>query len=140
MGNGLIDNKTPNKKLLIFEGEAIALQMIEGYWYLSMGSTNPGTQLKLSSALTSSIFAILTYRWIVSENNWNSKFLHLLGDCSFGIYFSHIVIMKVFYLIPGYFQFVIYPFNAVVIVTISLVFVVIGRKIFGKYAKYLAFG
>lgn len=138
LGNNIIQIKISTKLLGLLWLCSIVLQMLEGYWYLSMGVTNCGTQLKLSSILTGVLFVMLAFRFINSEKKSHIKILHILGDYSFGIYFSHLAIMFVLSKIPYYVQFIIFPLNAVIATIVSLVLVIIGKKVLGKYSKYLA--
>ena len=102
-----------------------------------MGEINCGTQLKLSSVLSGIIFAAMSYEFM-NSNRFNSKILRLLGDNSFGIYFSHLAVMSVIKKIPFYSVYIFYPVNAIVAVFVSLFCVLVGKKILGRYAKYLA--
>jgi peptidoglycan/LPS O-acetylase OafA/YrhL len=103
-----------------------------------MGEANCGTQLKLTSVLTGVIFAMLAFKFIRSNKNFNAKFLYLLGNYSFGIYFSHLAVMSVLGKLPYYSELAIYPFNAILTVIVSLVCVVLGKKILGKTSRYIA--
>jgi len=69
-------------------------QMTEGYGWLMLGETNCGTQLKLTSFLTSSLFLLIAYT-ILQNGSFNIKnrFLRILGDYSFGIYLCHIMVI-----------------------------------------------
>lgn len=138
IGNNLLKVKLATKKMIFLWLIAIVLQIIEGYWYFSMGETNCGTQLKLSSILTGTIFVMLAYRCINSGKLLKSKILCLLGDSSFGIYFSHLAVMAILSKLPFYSQYVIYPINAIIAILSSLVFVLIGKKVLGRYGKYFA--
>jgi len=138
IGNKRIEIKASTLKLVVAWGIAIVLQILEGYWYLSMGEQNCGTQVKLLAILAGSLFMLLAYKYITYENAPSSKFLKILGDKSFGIYFSHLAIMSVLGKIPFYKTIVIYPFNAIVAIMVSLICVIIGGKILGRFAKYLA--
>lgn len=138
LGNGLIKIKLSTSRIFVLWIGAIVLQMLEGYWYYSMGESNCGTQVKLTSILAGSLFTLLAYRYLNTENTPAPKFLHFLGDYSFGIFFSHLAVMSVLNHIPHYRDIVIYPFNAMVAIAITLICVVAGRKILGKNAKYLA--
>ena len=60
-----------------------------------------------------------------------------LGNNSFGIYFSHIAVMAVLSIIPFY-DNVVYPLNAVIVIVVNMAFIYIGKKVLGKYSKYLA--
>lgn len=138
LGNNIIQIKISTRLLGSLWLCSIVLQIIEGYWYFSMGVTNCGTQIKLSSILSGSLFAMLAFRFINSEKKSYIRILHILGDCSFGIYFSHIAIMFVLSKIPYYGQFIVFPLNAVIAILASFIFVIIGKKVLGKYSKYLA--
>lgn len=87
VGNNLIQIKMSTKKILVFWVVSIALQILEGYWYYSMGNVNCGTQLKLTSVLAGSLFALLSYRFIEKTKHVNLNLLFHLGEISFGIYF-----------------------------------------------------
>lgn len=118
-------------------GGGTALQILEGMWYFSLGETNCGTQLKLSAILMNVFVLLIAYRFITSDKTVSAKSLYLIGNNSFGIYFSHLAVMWVLNHIPHYEQ-VWFPLNAAIVVIISLMCVVIGKKILGKNAKYLA--
>lgn len=106
--------------------------------YLSLGNANCGTQLKLSAVLTGAIAVLLAYKFIESDKVVHIKWLEVLGNNSFGIYFSHMAIMWVLGHVPSYAKFVFYPFNAIAVTAVSLACVCIGRRILGKRAEYLA--
>ena len=118
-------------------GGGTALQILEGMWYFSLGETNCGTQLKLSAILTNVFVLLIAYRFITSDKTVSVKSLYLIGNNSFGIYFSHLAVMWVLNHMPHY-ENLWYPLNAAIVVIISLMCVVIGKKILGKNAKYLA--
>lgn len=138
LGNGLLRIKVPTSKIILMWVGSIVLQIMEGYWYYSMGESNCGTQLKLTAILSGVLFTLLAYRYLDSENAPAPKLFHFLGDYSFGIFFAHLAVMIVLGHIPHYREYVIYPFNAIIAIAITLLCVVIGRKLLGKYAKYLA--
>ena len=138
LGNGLLKINFANKKLYILLVISMMLQIAEGYWYYLMGNQNCGTQLKLSSVLTGCIFMIIAYNIIESEKYREVKPLYSLGECSFGIYFSHIAIMSVLNHIPHYSELIIFPLNAIIAVLISFIFVLVGKRLLGKNSKYLA--
>lgn len=138
VGNNLIEVKTSTKKLVIFWAVSIGLQVLEGYWYFSMGEANCGTQLKLTSILSGSLFALMAYRFITNEKHIEVKTLYLLGNVSFGIYFAHLAVMAVFGKVSYYNTIAVYPINALITLVVTSVCVLLGRKILGKNAKYLA--
>ncbi|MCR4688947.1 MAG: acyltransferase [Saccharofermentans sp.] len=137
-GNKLIDVKLFTSKLVIIWALGITWQFAEGFGYYSMGSSYCGTQLKLSAVFTGSFLALIACRFIRSARKADIKWLHLLGDCSFGIYFSHIAIQEVLGKIPYYNKLILFPLTAILVTVCALGFVVAGRKILQKYAKYLA--
>lgn len=138
LGNKIIQLQISTPGLLLIGGGGIVLQILEGYWYFLLGETNCGTQLKLSAIFTGAIFSMATFRFINSERKCSTDVLYLLGNYSFGIYFSHLAVMGVLEYIPFYLRYVIYPFNAIVTIGITFVCVLIGKKVLGKYSKYFA--
>ena len=138
LGNNILSIGISTGKLVCLWAGSIVLQIAEGYWYLSMGEVNCGTQLKLSALLTGTLFVIIAHRVIISEKPLKQNLLRLLGDCSFGIYFSHSAVMAVLAKLPYYSQYVRYPINAIIAVLLSLICVQIGQKFLGPYGKYLA--
>ncbi len=138
LGNGLIKIKLPTSKIFIIWVGAIGLQIAEGLWYFSMGEQNCGTQLKLSAILTGVLFVLLGYRYLEAEKAPAPLFLHVLGDYSFGIFFSHLAVMSVLRHLPYYNKIAVFPLNALIAISVSFLCVIIGKKLLGKYAKYLA--
>lgn len=63
--------------------------------------------------------------------------LYKLGNVSFGIYFSHIAIMSILEKIP-YYSSLIFIIRAIITIIITYIIILIGKKILGKYSKYLA--
>lgn len=122
-----------NVKILgMFCAFSILLQMAEGYGWLQLGDVNCGTQIKLTSFLTSTICILLAYKFLNDDTiRLKSKWLVLIGDYSFGIYLSHIMIMKVLAHIP-YYSAVPYVVNSMIVLALSFLCVMIGKKICGK--------
>lgn len=46
--------------------------------------------------------------------------------------------MSVLSHLPYYNKFAVFPLNALIAISVSLLCVIIGKKLLGKYAKYLA--
>lgn len=113
-------------------------QIGEGYWYLCLGEANCGTQVKLSSIISGALFAIMAYQFIYSSRECHNVVLKKLGDISFGIYFSHIAVMSVLGILPFYKRLTPYPINAIIVIIVTSLCVYLGKRILGKYAKYLA--
>lgn len=139
LGNKCIPvNRRPQTMVGLWE-ISLFIQMAEGYWYYSRGIANCGTQVKLTALLSGSLFCIMSYMYIEDDSRRNSAFLTNLGNSSFGIYFSHLFILQLLWLIPGYSEYVIFPLNAIILVAVSWPVVLAGHKILGKKAKYVAF-
>lgn len=67
LGNKIINKDYSLKTLSILYLISIVLQMGEGYgWYL-LGENNCGTQIKLTSFLTSSIFLLIIYTMLKNK-------------------------------------------------------------------------
>ena len=132
LGNQIIKPNYSLKTLLYLYFVSIILQMIEGYgWYL-LGNSNCGTQLKMTSFITSTIFLLIIYDILNNPNiDIKNRFIRSLGDYSFGIYLCHVMIiiflghMHCYTVIP-------YPLNSVIILLISWAFCYLGNKILGS--------
>ena len=117
----------------------IVIQMIEGYFWYKLGEVNCGTQLKLSSLLTSSMFLLISYSYINSNSfKGNCKPLLLIGNYSFGIYISHCMIIALLSKILPFWRSIPFGINSLFVLLITLLCVIIGKKICGeKFSKYL---
>lgn len=138
IGNNYINSKLTTPKLIFLLCLSCIFQFAEGYWYYCLGDSNYWTQLKLSSIMTGLFFVLLAYKFICFKRVYKIKWLKLLGDYSFGIYYSHLAIQYVLSIVPYYNKFVIFPLNTIVVTVITTICVFIGKKLLGKYAKYLA--
>lgn len=138
LGNKLMEIKLSDTKLFVIWCISILLQFAEGYWYYKMNVLDCGVQLKLSAVLSGVFFCLLAYRFIYSEREYNAKLLKKLGDCSFGIFYSHIAVMMVLQKLPYYSTFAIFPINAIITLIVTIGCVYIGGILLGKYAKYFA--
>ena len=139
LGNNYISVNSKTRMLTVCWVISLLIQIGEGYLYYLMGNTNCGSQLKLSSVLSGSLFCILCFKYIKSGCPDPSRLFVVLGDSSFGIFFSHLLIKKDLSLISGYTDYVFYPINAIVLIMVSYAVVSTGHKILGRFAKYIAF-
>lgn len=138
LGNRIITKHYSLKVLILFYSVSIVLQMAEGYGWLMLGETNCGSQVKLSSFLTSSLFLLIVYT-ILQRGQYDvkSKFLLMLGDYSFGIYLCHIMVMKVLAFVPAY-SSLPFPITSAIVLLLSLAFCYIGEKVCGgKISRWL---
>lgn len=83
LGNGLLEARLSTRTLVLVGGGSLLLQVIEGWWQLSLGNANCGSQLKLSALLTGSVVVVLAYKYILYEKTSAPKIMLLLGDFSF---------------------------------------------------------
>lgn len=90
-----VSAKKASSKLPILWILIMALQVAIGYFWLAFGDYNMATtQLKLSSMLTSCVVLLLVgLRSEWAKSILSCRFLVRLGDCSFGIYLCHMVVM-----------------------------------------------
>ncbi len=129
LGNKIIKPNYSLKTLVCLYFASIILQMSEGYGWFLLGEANCGTQIKISSFITSTIFLLITYNILNRPNiDIKSGFLRSLGDYSFGIYLCHILFMIILGFI-GYNKIFSYPITSVIIILISWAFCYIGNKI-----------
>lgn len=138
LGNKLISIHMASKKIILLWMISILLQFVEGGYYYSLGYGNCGTQLKLTSIISGTLFTLIAYNYVTHGTTKNAKILKLLGDNSFGIYFSHLAVMAVIDHIPVYTRYVPYPITAVITIVLTTICVLLGRRILGKYSRYLA--
>lgn len=138
IANKKISVNIHNRSLVILLIVSILVQMLESYWYYSLGNTNCGTQLKITTLVSGVIFALIAYKFINAPKPYHSKLLTVLGNYSFGIYFSHPAILIVLRAIPLYTKYVLYPLNAVVTILLSFAICYIGKKILKKHSWMIA--
>jgi peptidoglycan/LPS O-acetylase OafA/YrhL len=133
LGNRIIVRHYSLKRLIILYLIAIMLEMAEGYWRLKLVQVNCATMIKFSSLLTSTLFVLMVYTMLQNDRYAiRNRFLEVLGDYSFGIYLSHIMVMNLMWaFIPGFIS-VPYPISSFMIVLVSFACCYLGSKILGK--------
>ena len=132
LGNKLINLKISSKKVLILFLLSIPLQMLEGYILFKLGDTNCGTQMKFTCLITTLLFSLLTYYYITNDKyTYKNNFFVLCGNCSFGIYILHSVVIGVLKKIPIY-SYIPYILNTIIVYILCLVIVIIANKILGN--------
>lgn len=139
LGNSYLSIKAKTRTIVKLWVISVLMEMLEGYVYYSLGSNDCGTQLKLTALLTSSLCCILAFKYIRAELSRVPSLLVTLGNYSFGIFFSHLLIKWFLVLVQGFTDYVLYPFNSILLLLLSLLVVMVGHKIFGRFAKYVAF-
>lgn len=134
LGNKIINKKYNLPTLTTVYAVSIVLQMIEGYIWAKLDAGNCGSQLKLSSLLSSSIFVLILYTLLQSNTfQSRSRILTLIGEYSFGIYLSHILFIRLLEY-WGSSKTVSFPLFSVTVVSFSLIFCntldyLLGKKV-----------
>lgn len=132
LGNKIICCKLNIKNLFILYSISLLLQMAEGYLWYTVDPIGCGSQLKLTSLLSSSIFMLIIYCVLASRHNEPySRFLSTIGDYSFGIYLAHMMILKALQSLEFY-SAILYPVNSIIVLSISFVFCYICTASLGK--------
>lgn len=98
VGNGIVSVHIRTRHLAALYVLALLAQVAEGYAFLFLGNANCGTQLKLSSLVASGLFCLIAWHFVQGRDALGSgplvKAAVSLGDCSFGVYLSHIVFLR----------------------------------------------
>lgn len=138
LGNGVIKVKIPIALILVCLCLSIVLQMGEGWWIHSKGMGNPGTQLKITSFITSMCLMPIAYGFINRVKlNPRCILLSTIGDYSFGIFLVHLLIISILKTF-NFYDIIPFPINSVVILAISYVLIYIVSKVAGKkYSRWL---
>ncbi len=141
LGNNIITPKRNNCLYSVLYVTAITLSIFEGLIWYKVGNYDMATtQLRITSIFTSIVAILFAYHFIknnkdISKNTFN-KILVTIGNTSFGVYLSHILIINVLSLIPLW-EYVIFPFNSIIILGVSVICVLIGNKVLAKFAWIL---
>ena len=132
-------------------GLSVVLQIMEGWFWYEAGWPNCGSQLKLTSILTTSVVLLLADNWLKSNGsserisvlsgdfNVSGRFsclrcfqgvLTRIGDFSFGIYFVHISVIR---FLQSFSRYEALPFglNTALVAAISIVAVVLLSCLLG---------
>lgn len=133
LGNKIIEKNYSMRTLSILCACSIVLQMAETYLFLNLGSENCGSQLKLSSLLTSSLCLLIAYTILKRKGSGlNNGFLVMIGDYSFGIYLCHMLIKHALYYFVPFFRDIPFPVSSAIVVVLSFCFCYACDKMFGR--------
>lgn len=136
LGNRIIEKKYSLKVLMLLYIVSIIVQMAEGYGWLLLGEVNYGSQVKLSSYLTSSLFLLMVYAILQKGCEYRNSLLRVIGDYSFGIYLCHIMVLRYVTILNA----VPYPINSAIVVLLSLFICYIGDRFCGgKVSRVIGF-
>ncbi|MBE6232489.1 MAG: acyltransferase [Bacteroidales bacterium] len=134
LGNGLTGRRFKLRNLVFLYCASLLLQIAEGYLWFTTDPAGCGSQLKLSSILSSSIFMLIIHN--VLENRtprMSCRTLEIIGDYSFGIYLSHMMVLKgleatsIYNVIP-------FPITSLIVLLISFAFCYVSTLVIGKKA------
>ena len=147
LGNKIIDRQFNIRNLAVLYCASLLLQMAEGYLWFTVDPAGCGSQLKLSSILSSTIFMLIIYcvlehrtpRGNRSSHESKSRLLCSIGDYSFGIYLVHMMILKALEPLVIY-SAIPYPLTSLIVLSVSLIFCYACTAVMGKRAgRWLGF-
>lgn len=139
LGNRIIDRQFNIRNLAVLYCASLLLQMAEGYLWFTVDPAGCGSQLKLSSILSSSIFLLITFyvleRCAPRVNRGSpepkSRLLCTIGDNSFGIYLVHMMFLKGLQHLEFY-SAIPYPLTSLIVLSVSLIFCYACTAVMGK--------
>lgn len=134
LGNGLTGRRFKLRNLVFLYCASLLLQIAEGYLWFTADPAGCGSQLKLSSILSSSIFMLIIHNVLENRTSRMScRTLEIIGDYSFGIYLSHMMVLKgleatsIYNVIP-------FPITSLIVLLISFAFCYVSTLVIGKKA------
>ena len=131
LGNKILSPKFNLRNLVFLYCMSLLLQMGEGYLWFTVDPAGCGSQLKLTSILSSSIFMLIIYSVLSSNHGTKCRLLSTIGDYSFGIYLVHMMILKELEPMALY-SAIPYPVTSLIILIISLIFCNVFTAVTGK--------
>ena len=131
LGNKLLSPKFNLINLVFIYCVSLLLQMGEGYLWFTVDPAGCGSQLKLTSILSSSIFMLIIYSVLSSNHEPKCRLLCTIGDYSFGIYLVHMMILKALEPMTLY-SAIPYPVTSLIILIISFIFCNVFTAVTGK--------
>ena len=135
LGNKSIDRQFNIRNLAVLYCASLLLQMAEGYLWFTVDPAGCGSQLKLSSILSSTIFMLIIYCVLNrGSHEPKSRLLCSIGDYSFGIYLVHMMILNGLQHLEFY-SAIPYPITSLIVLSISFIFCYISSAVLGKKAS-----
>ena len=131
LGNKLLSPKFNLRNMVFLYCVSLLLQMGEGYLWFTVDPAGCGSQLKLTSILSSSIFMLIIYSVLSSNHGTKCRLLSTIGDYSFGIYLVHMMILKALEPMSLY-SAIPYPVTSLIILIISSIFCYVCTAVTGK--------
>ena len=135
LGNRIIDRQFDIRNLAVLYCASLLLQMAEGYLWFTVDPAGCGSQLKLSSILSSTIFMLIIYCVLNrGSHEPKSRLLCSIGDYSFGIYLVHMMILNGLQHLEFY-SAIPYPITSLIVLSVSFIFCYISSAVLGKKAS-----
>ena len=135
LGNKILDRKFNIRNLILMYCASVFLQMAEGYLWFIVDPAGCGSQLKLTSILSSTIFMLIIYCVLRRSNHVpDCRFLCTIGDYSFGIYLVHMMFLKGIEDLEFY-STIPYPITSLIVLFISFILCYISSAAIGKKAS-----
>ena len=131
LGNKILSPKFNLRNLVFLYCMSLLLQMGEGYLWFTVDPAGCGSQLKLTSILSSSIFMLIIYSVLSSNHGTKCRLLSTIGDYSFGIYLVHMMILKALEPMTLY-SAIPYPVTSLILLIISFIFCNVFTAVTGK--------
>ena len=131
LGNKILSPKFNLRNMVFLYCVSLLLQMVEGYLWFTVDPAGCGSQLKLTSILSSSIFMLIIYSVLSSNHGMKCRLLSTIGDYSFGIYLVHMMILKELEPMALY-SAIPYPVTSLIILIISFIFCNVFTAVTGK--------
>ena len=132
LGNGLCVCRAGKKKLAGCLAVCTVLQIAEGLVLMRLGDENFGTNAKITAMLTNTVILLLAQRFLTDDRvtlEW--RLLVRLGDWSFGVYLSHMLILRLLEKIP-WFALVPYGINTLAVLAGSVLLMLVWEKAIGQ--------
>ena len=135
LGNTIIDRQFNIRNLAVLYCASLLLQMAEGYLWFTVDPAGCGSQLKLSSILSSTIFMLIIYCVLNrGSHEPKSRLLCSIGDYSFGIYLVHMIFLNGLQHLEFY-SAIPYPITSLIVLSVSFIFCYISSAVLGKKAS-----
>ncbi len=137
LGNQRIKYNMSKKKTWLLYAITILLSEIEGIiWYVLDNYNMAITQLRFTSMIASVVAILIAYLYIKDDKikireNKMFNIMVIIGDCSFGIYLTHILIIYLLNMVPGV-NLLFFPMLSLITLIISTLFVLIPHKYLSK--------
>ena len=132
LGNKIIDRQFNIRNLAVLYCASLLLQMAEGYLWFTVDPAGCGSQLKLTSILSSTIFILIIYCFLRHNNHQTkNRLLCTIGNYSFGIYLVHMMFLKAMKPLDFY-SAIPYPITSLIILSVSFIFCYACTAVMGK--------